>query len=124
MGRALHRARGAFQVESGGNMGFRSREGWGGSPLTAAELANRSIVPVMKTIPAEDLVGEEWAEWYCLSPEERWLETCRLWDWFLKSGGSLDPEPDTQSPFFDPEARRQSPVDGRAGLRVVRRSGV
>lgn len=39
-------------------------------------------------------------------------------------GGSLDPEPDSQSPFFDEDAPSSVPVDGRPGVRVIRRSGV
>lgn len=73
---------------------------------------------------AESLVGAEWAEWYRLSPAQRWEETCRLWQWFLESGGSLDPEPDTQSPFFDADEWGASSPDGRAGVRIIWRSGV
>ena len=75
-------------------------------------------------IEAEALVGTEWAEWYRLTPAQRWEETCRLWQWFLESGGSLDPEPDTQSPFFDPGERCAGTPDGRPGVRVLRRSGI
>jgi hypothetical protein len=75
-------------------------------------------------IAAEDLVGEEWAEWYRLTPAQRWEETNRLWQTYIELGGSLDPEPDTQSPFFDASAPGTLPAHGRAGLRVVRRSGV
>lgn len=75
-------------------------------------------------IQPEELVGEEWAEWYRLSPAERWLESEKLWDTFLALGGSLDPEPDTQSPFFDPKAPRPRPAHGRSGVRVIRRGGV
>ena len=53
-------------------------------------------------IQPEDLVGGEWAEWYRLTPVQRWLESEKLWQTYLALGGSLDPEPDTQSPFFDP----------------------
>jgi hypothetical protein len=51
-------------------------------------------------VSMEDLVGEEWSEWYRLTPVQRWHETEKLWHSFLTLGGSLDPEPDTQSPFF------------------------
>jgi hypothetical protein len=78
----------------------------------------------MNRISAEQLVGEELAEWYALTPLERWQESVKLWEVFLSFGGSLDPEPDTQSPFFDAEAPSSRPVDGRAGLRVIRRGGV
>ena len=72
-------------------------------------------------ISAEELVGGEWAEWYRLTPAQRWTETSRLWQTYLYLGGSLDPEPDTQSPFFDGGAPGALPVDGRAGVRVLRR---
>jgi hypothetical protein len=72
----------------------------------------------------EQLVGDEWAEWYRLTPAERWRESEKLWQTYLALGGSLDPEPDTQSPFFDAGAAGPVPVDGRAGVRVVRRGGV
>ena len=75
-------------------------------------------------ISADELVGEEQAEWYSLTPMERWRESAKLWEMFLALGGSLDPEPYTQSPFFDPETPSPRPVDGRARLRVVRRGGV
>ena len=73
---------------------------------------------------AEDLVGEEWAEWYRLTPEERWLESEKLWRTYLMLGGSLDPEPDTQSPFFDPKAPSPCPANGWSGLRILRRGGI
>lgn len=71
-----------------------------------------------------ELADDEWLEWYRLSPEERWDQSQKLWETFLWLGGSLEPEPDTQSPFFDPEARRSVPPHGRAGVRVLRRGGV
>ncbi len=52
-------------------------------------------------IEPEYLVGAEWAERYRLSPVERWQESEKLWQTYLAFGGSLDPEPDSQSPFFD-----------------------
>ena len=52
-------------------------------------------------IQPEDLVEDEWAEWYRLTPVQRWLESEKLWQAYLALGGSLDPEPDTQSPFFE-----------------------
>ena len=78
----------------------------------------------MPRISAEDLVGEELAEWYSLTPMERWRESAKLWEVFLSMGGSLDPEPDTQSPFFDPDEPSSRPVDGGTGLRVVRRGRI
>jgi hypothetical protein len=73
---------------------------------------------------AEDIAGEEWAEWYRLTPRERFVESMKLWDAYLALGGSLEPEPDTQSPFFDAEEWRASAPDGRSSVRVLRRGGV
>jgi len=75
-------------------------------------------------VDIDEICEPEWAEWYRLTPAERWEETAKLYHRFRALGGSLDPEPDTQSPFFDPEARRSQSADGRPGVRVVRRSGV
>jgi hypothetical protein len=79
-------------------------------------------------IKAEDLVGEERAEWYRMTPVERFQASERLWDTYLALGGSLEPEPDTQSPFFDPEEWRENALVeagriGRTGVRVLRRGG-
>ena len=78
----------------------------------------------MKRLHAEELVGEEWAEWYAMTPCERFRESERLWETYLALGGSLEPEPDTQSPFFDPAEWRENTPHGRAGVRVLRRSRV
>ena len=71
-----------------------------------------------------DLENDEWAAWYRLTPQERWRETQRLWQFYLSVGGSLDPEPDSQSPFDFGDAPGPVPADGRPGVRVLRRSGV
>lgn len=76
-------------------------------------------------LPGDDRFNDgEWADWYALTPLERLEESSKLWQTYLKLGGSLDPEPDSQSPFFDPEEWRAVALDGRPGMRVVRRSGV
>jgi hypothetical protein len=75
-------------------------------------------------IQPEQLVGGEWAEWYRLTPVQRWLESEKLWQAYLALGGSLDPEPDTQSPFFDARSPRSRPAYGRTGVRVLRRRRV
>ena len=79
---------------------------------------------LVSMISAEELVGAEWAEWYRLTPLERWRESGKLWQAYISLGGSLDPEPDTQSPFFDASAPSAGAADGRPGVRVVRRSRV
>lgn len=75
-------------------------------------------------IQAEDIVDDEWAEWYRMTPLERWEASGELWEHYLRIGGSLDPEPDTQSPFYDDTAPGPCPADGRPGLRILRRSRV
>ena len=75
-------------------------------------------------IQPEELVGGEWADWYRLTPVQRWAESEKLWQTYIALGGSLDPEPDTQSPFDTFMPRSTAPAYGRPGLRVVRRSGV
>jgi hypothetical protein len=72
-------------------------------------------------VEAKDL---EWAEWYRLTPAERWMESQKLRQTYLTLGGLLDPEPGTQSPFFDARTPRLRPAHGRAGVRVLRRSRV
>jgi hypothetical protein len=75
-------------------------------------------------ITAEELVGEEWAEWYRMTPQQRWAEQDRLSTIYLALGGTFDPEPDTQSPFFDEDEWRALYGHGRPGVCVIRRSGV
>ena len=68
--------------------------------------------------------ADSWKEWYRLTPLERMQESTKLWQFYLQAGGSLDPEPDSQSPFDSVMPRSTAPAYGRPGLRVVRRSGV
>lgn len=75
-------------------------------------------------VQPEDLWPEEWVAWFHLTPAERWRESTTLWQIFLTLGGNLDPEPDTQSPFHDPQSPRPRAADGRSGLRIIRRGGV
>jgi hypothetical protein len=72
-------------------------------------------------IRAEDLVGPEWAEWYSLTPAKRMEESGKLWPLYLALGGSLDPEPDPQSPFFDPDAPSESTSHGRVEVELLPR---
>lgn len=78
----------------------------------------------MDELNARDLVGDEWADWFSLSPAERWKQTEQLWTTFLSLGGSLDSEPDPRSPFFDEEERRANLADGRTSLRIIRSCGI
>ncbi len=43
---------------------------------------------------------DEPIEWLNLTPRQRIQETTKLWQIYLTLGGSLDPEPDPQSPFY------------------------
>ena len=73
-------------------------------------------------IQPEEVVEEEWTEWYRLTPVQRWLESEKLWQTYLALGGSLDPEPDMQSPFFDIYA--PYPAHERPRVRLLRRGRV
>lgn len=39
-------------------------------------------------------------EWLYLTPAQRIEETAKLWKLYMALGGSLDPEPNPQSPFY------------------------
>ena len=100
-------------------------DGNGLSPLCQPTTLKLTLLArILTMIAPEDLVGEEWAEWYRLTPIQRWRESQKLWETYLRLGGSLDPEPDTQSPFFNPHEWRARAADGRPGVRVLRRSRV
>jgi len=75
-------------------------------------------------IQPEEILEPEWVEWYRMTPLERWQATDQLWDFYLSVGGSLDPEPDPESPFDDGSPPGPCPADGRPGLRVLRRGGI
>lgn len=64
--------------------------------------------------------GPEWFVAASQTPAERFEESAKLFANYLALGGSLDPEPDLQSPFYDPETSGSRPVDGGTGLRAVR----
>lgn len=69
-------------------------------------------------------VGEEAFEWMRMTPQERIEESGRMWEMYRSLGGSLDPQPDSQSPFDFPELERALPSHGRAGVRDLRSGGV
>lgn len=50
-------------------------------------------------------LNDETSDWYRLTPEERFEESQRLWEVFILLGGTLEPEPDSQSPFHFPETQ-------------------
>jgi hypothetical protein len=49
----------------------------------------------------ESIIDEQWLAWYLLTPMERWNAAQEMWREYLAMGGSLEPEVDSQSPFFD-----------------------
>ncbi len=51
------------------------------------------------TKKTESEIDDEIIEWYRMTPEERFIESQKLWEVFSLLGGSYDPESDTQSPF-------------------------
>jgi len=77
------------------------------------------IVMSESTSPMDE--QSEAYEWLLLTPQERWLESMKLWETFLALGGSLEPQPDTQSPFYFAETASTGIADGRAGDDSVRR---
>jgi hypothetical protein len=70
------------------------------------------------------LVGPERADWYRRTPEERWRAAEALWQTFTDLGGTLDVEPDSQSPFYAARSRSAASAHGRAGVHHLRRRGV
>jgi len=46
---------------------------------------------------------DEDMEWLSFTPARRIVETTKLWEFYIALGGSLDPEPDPQSPFYAEE---------------------
>src|ERR1700758_5282436 len=66
----------------------------------------------------------ETLEWWSLTPAQRFVESAKLWATYRALGGSLDPEPDWQSPFYDPETPGAGPADGGTGVHPVRRRRV
>lgn len=67
---------------------------------------------------------EEWQEWLELTPLERFRQSEKIFAQYLAMGGSLDPDPDPTSPFYDPETSSAGAAYGRPGLRVLRRGAV
>ena len=67
---------------------------------------------------------DSWLEWFRLTPLDRRHESMKLWQFFLTVSGSLDPEPDRQSPFDADLPRGAVPAYGRSGLRVLWRGRV
>jgi len=63
---------------------------------------SNEFTPLVKSKSDKSLTGftEEEIEWLKLTPSQRFLETTKLWQFYIALGGNLDPEPDPQSPFY------------------------
>ena len=57
----------------------------------------------------EPATDERTGGWYGMTPEPRWKESLKLWSFCPQVGGSLDPKPDTRSPFDTPPSQRPVP---------------
>ena len=80
-----------------------------------------SIIDMKRARKDQDLPEDlETLEWWSLTPAQRFVESQKLWSTFLALGGSLDPEPDSQSPFYFPEASGTSASRSRARRRRSR----
>ena len=97
-----------------------------GQMILSSSVCNQNAMPIRNESAhvmdrrafAEKLVGAEWAEWYCMSPEARFAASQKLWPEYLALGGSLDPEVDLQSPFYTADeyrdfAKSNLPQDSR-----------
>ena len=71
-----------------------------------------------------DDLPDEWKEWISLAPLERLRRSEQIFAQYLAMGGSLDPDPDPTSPFYDAETSSTGAAYGRPGLRVLRRGGI
>ena len=71
--------------------------------------------------PEVDGFTDEPDEWAAMTPQERWVESAKLWEFYLSMGGSLDPAPDSQSPFDFEELQRAVPPIRRLAPRAPRR---
>jgi hypothetical protein len=72
-------------------------------------------------IDFKEFCDPEWLEWYLMTPRQRWEESAKVWQTYLALGGSLDPQPDSQSPFFDADEWRATSDGGRHDIVVTRR---
>jgi len=76
------------------------------------------IPAVVTEVP--DWTEEEWREWISLTPQQRWEHTEKLWKIYLANGGSLDPEPDPQSPFWFPDDDTNTDAAMQADIPIIR----
>ncbi len=112
----------ALAVDNRAGSLYYLRMSTGSAPRQRKSLRNSAVKRGL--IDPSDLYPPDVVEWMDLSPAQRLFESAKLWDLYKLYGGSFEPDPDPQSPFFDPEAPNSRATDGGTGLRVIRRSGV
>jgi len=71
-----------------------------------------------------DWLSDEWRDWLELTPIERFRQSELIFAQYLAMGGSLDPDPDPSSPFYDAETSSTGAAYGRPGLRILRRGAI
>lgn len=93
-----------------------------GITLTGCVSCNKLTIPMEKrnNIKLIDNLPDEALEWMLMTEEERLRENQRMWQTYLALGGSLDPEPDPQSPFYILYAAGEEPADRRPGSHRLR----
>ncbi len=47
-----------------------------------------------------DSIEPEWLEFYLMTPAQRWARSAEVRACYLAMGGTLEPDPDPQSPFW------------------------
>ncbi len=50
-----------------------------------------------------DSIEPEWLEFYRMTPAQRWARAAEVRAYYLAMGGTLEPDPDPQSPFWSAE---------------------
>jgi hypothetical protein len=70
----------------------------------------------------EEYMEPEWAAWMHMRPAERWKASRGLLRHYLEIGGSLDPDPDLQSPFWSREDCEAFARGALAGLPLPRQA--
>ncbi|MBI5206849.1 MAG: hypothetical protein HY934_03565 [Candidatus Firestonebacteria bacterium] len=63
---------------------------------------------------------DETEEWLKMTPVQRLKESGNLWKLYLSLGGSLDAEPDTQSPFYFSEIWDKKSFNRRTSMHHLR----
>jgi len=68
-------------------------------------------------------IEPEWLDWYRKTPVERLAATEELWANYLALGGSLEPDPDPECPFWSREEIERFARDAAESKRRALQSG-